>query len=317
MTTHNLPMPLSATPHLSTAPIRPAPATNAAYKLKVKNPQTKNCIGTRNRSANTSSVDTVPVLSSRSLCSTLSADPHHVGQAFQPDKCAFSARNSKPHHPGLSPHYVRVMSEYSYLPNTPNLDLSERNTRFANVECKSTLTSNFYFRCAHLMPRVCSLSSIRVGVALGYPNRAVLKNREFQAENPTVTCCTCWFTPTPVLCFCNFLPCDTTGNHHEPSIKNRPASNSLQTTSDRIHFPKPPAMNPPRMIASKPRVCLLMSQVCPQQTPPCVAPKAKLEIHTCVSEVRNNPKQQKPCSHSPASSATHNHPALHKPFPLY
>jgi hypothetical protein len=113
----------------------------------------------------------------------------------QPDKGVFLSRNLKPRVASLGPH-VRVMSEYSYMPISPNLDLSERNTRFANIECQSTLTSNFNSCAAHLRPQACILSPRNVGVTLAYPNRPLPENQKFQPENPPSHGRTRWFTPT-------------------------------------------------------------------------------------------------------------------------
>jgi hypothetical protein len=94
--------------------------------------------------------------------------------------------------------HVRVMSEYSYMPNATNLDFSEQNKRFANVECKSTLTSNFN-SCGlqpitptnsiaqKRKPRITTLLPNRVGVMSKYSDTPSRTNHDFPEQNTTFT----------------------------------------------------------------------------------------------------------------------------------
>ena len=116
-----------------------------------------------------------------------------------------TAHNLRPIASSLAPPDVGVMSKYSDTPSRTNPDFPGQNTAFATHERRSTPTQNVNFRAAHLMPQVSRRSSPRVGVALGYPNRAVPKNRKFPAANPTRTRPTCWFTPTRNFDFCASL----------------------------------------------------------------------------------------------------------------
>jgi hypothetical protein len=92
--------------------------------------------------------------------------------------------------------HVRVLSEYSDIPNETNLDFPEQNTRFPVDERNSTLTSFFYSHGARLKSVVSRLSPNRVGFVLGNSSRANSTTYEFQAENPTIAFRTCGFTPT-------------------------------------------------------------------------------------------------------------------------
>ena len=145
---------LESNPFLSPVPCPQSPLCNSQVtqmlhlaQSKPQIPRTKRfpIARTRNKSV-TSNFILLPT-SLFPLAAILS--PHLVGQAFQPDKCAFLARNLKPRISTLLPHYVRVFSEYSDIPNTTNPDFPEQNIRFEARERKSTLISKFNFRSAH------------------------------------------------------------------------------------------------------------------------------------------------------------------------
>jgi hypothetical protein len=173
-------MPPSFTSHFSPPPIRPAttpllPNLNLAPTLTP--------LPTRKRHRTLT-----PNLNSRSL------------QPITPTNS--TAQKRKPRITTFLPNRVGVMSKYSDTPNKQNHDFPEPNPSFTTHERRSTPTQNFNLCAAHLMPQVSRRSSPRVGFALGYPNKAVPRNREFPAENPTLTRPTCWFTPTRNFDFC-------------------------------------------------------------------------------------------------------------------
>jgi hypothetical protein len=127
------------------------------------------------------------------------------------------------------------MSKYSDTPNKQKHDFPEQNTTFATHERRSTPTQNFNLR-AHLRLQVSRLSPIRVGFALGYPNKAVPKNREFSAENPTSTRRTRWFTPTQIMNSCSPLH---PGRRNQTRVSTRsPARPTSITTEKRNPYPR-------------------------------------------------------------------------------
>ena len=83
----------------------------------------------------------------------------------------------------LMPAHVRVLSEYSYIPDRSNLDFPERNTRFEARERKSTLTSFLNLRG---VPGSCFQPD---SCACAFAKLSPLRNRIRQARKPDLRAC--------------------------------------------------------------------------------------------------------------------------------